>query len=81
MDLKEKISNNLRNMKKYVDYLKSHTSVTKKELEENYELKSSIERNFQLAIESALDIGEIIISAESWKARGLQKRYTYTWKT
>lgn len=50
--------------KRFVDYLRSHTSVTKKELEENYELKSAIERNFQLAIESALDIGEIIISAE-----------------
>ncbi len=64
MDEKEKISRKLRSMKRYVDFLRSHTSVTKEELEENYELKSAIERNFQLAIESALDVGEIIISAE-----------------
>ena len=31
-------------------------------LENNYELRSAVERNLQLAIESAIDIGEIIIS-------------------
>jgi uncharacterized protein YutE (UPF0331/DUF86 family) len=30
-------------------------------------LRSAIERNFHLAIESALDIGEIIISAEGFE--------------
>lgn len=64
MDDKEKISRKLRSIKKYVAFLRSHTSATKEKLEENYELRSAIERNFQVAIESALDIGEIIISAE-----------------
>jgi len=54
-------------MKKYLDFLRSHKSITKEELEENYELKSAIERNFHLALESALDIGEIIISAENFE--------------
>jgi len=67
MDTREKISKKLRNMKKYLDFLRSHKSITREELEENYALKSAIERNFHLALEAALDIGEIIISAESFE--------------
>lgn len=62
MDEKEKISRKLRNMKNYVDFLREYRSVTKEELEKDNLLKAAIERNFQLAIESALDIGEVIIS-------------------
>lgn len=36
-------------------------------LEENYVVRSAIERNFQLAIECAIDIGEIIISKEGFE--------------
>jgi len=67
MDEKEKISLKLRSMKKYVDFLSSKRNVSREELEGNYELRSAIERNFQLAIESALDIGEIIISVEGFE--------------
>lgn len=67
MDEKEKIYLKLRSMKKYVDFLLSRRNVPKKSLEEDYELISAIERNFQLAIESALDIGEIIISTEGFE--------------
>jgi uncharacterized protein YutE (UPF0331/DUF86 family) len=38
-----------------------------RELEENHLIKSAIERNFHLAIESALDIGEILISEENFE--------------
>ncbi|WYM86760.1 DUF86 domain-containing protein [Methanolobus sp. WCC5] len=37
------------------------------ELEKNYQLRSAVERNFQLAIESAIDIGEMIISREGFE--------------
>ena len=67
MDKKEKISRKIRSMKKYVDFLRSYKSVTAERLEDDYELRSAIERNFHLAIESALDIGEIIISAEGFE--------------
>lgn len=67
MDEKEKISRKMRSMKRYVDFLRSYKSVTEERLEEDYELRSAIERNFHLAIESALDIGEIIISAEGFE--------------
>jgi uncharacterized protein YutE (UPF0331/DUF86 family) len=52
-------------MKKYVAYLKSLDSETL-DLEYDYEKRSAVERNFQLAIESAIDIGEIIISEEGF---------------
>lgn len=67
MDDKEKISRKLRNMKKYVDFLREYRSITNKELEKNDLVRAAIERNFQLAIESALDIGEVIISAEDFE--------------
>ncbi|MGC9336908.1 MAG: type VII toxin-antitoxin system HepT family RNase toxin [Candidatus Cloacimonadia bacterium] len=41
-------------------------------MKEDYELRSAIERNLQLAIESALDVGEVIISA-----RGFEKPEDY----
>jgi len=67
MDEKEKIPLKLRSMKKYVDFLSSKRNVSRETLEQNYELRSAIERNFQLAIESTLDIGEIIISVEGFE--------------
>jgi len=67
MDTAEKITRKLTAMKKYINFLRSHQKVSIEELKENYELCSAIERNFQLVIESTLDIGEIIISAEAFE--------------
>ena len=67
MDEAEKVSRKLRSMKKYVDFLRKYRSTTEGELEKNDLLKSAIERNFQLAIESALDIGEVIISTRDFE--------------
>jgi uncharacterized protein YutE (UPF0331/DUF86 family) len=49
-----------------VNYLKS-IDPESVNLEENYVVRSAIERNFQLAIECAIDIGEIIISKEGFE--------------
>jgi uncharacterized protein YutE (UPF0331/DUF86 family) len=67
MDTNEKITRKLLAMKKYIDFLNSHQNVSVEELKDDYQLLSAIERNFQLVIESALDIGEIIISAEDFE--------------
>ena len=67
MDEREKVSQKLRAMKKYVDFLRKYRSTTKEELDKNDLLRSAIERNFQLAIESALNIGEVIISAQDFE--------------
>ncbi len=62
----EKILRKLSFMQKCVSYLKS-VDAGSKELEDNYQLRSAVERNFQLAIESAIDIGEMIISREGFQ--------------
>ena len=67
MDGVEKITRKLTAMKRYLDFLISHANISVEELKDNYELRSAIERNFQLLIESTLDIGEIIISAEGYE--------------
>jgi len=62
MKTKEKVARKIKNMQGYVKFLKEQPA-DEEELVKNYLLKSAIERNLQLAIESALDIGEVIISS------------------
>ncbi|WP_292462823.1 DUF86 domain-containing protein [Methanolobus sp.] len=62
----DKILRKLGFMKRCVIYLNS-VDADSTGLEDNYELRSAVERNFQLAIESAIDIGEIIISREGFE--------------
>ncbi|MCC7550417.1 MAG: DUF86 domain-containing protein [Methanobacterium sp.] len=64
MKTKEKIARKIKNMQGFVDFLRNQPA-EEDELLNNYLLKSAIERNLQLAIESALDIGEVIISSEN----------------
>jgi len=66
MSAKAKILRKLNFMQRCVGYLKSIDADTT-DLEMNYELRCAVERNFQLAIESAIDIGEIIISKEGFE--------------
>lgn len=63
MDEKEKIARKIASMRKYVDFLRSCQPLPREKLAIDYALKSAIERNFQLVIESSLDIAEILISA------------------
>lgn len=66
MKSSDAILRKLSSMKRCVDYLKSLDPETL-DLEYDYERRSAVERNFQLAIESAIDIGEIIISEEGFE--------------
>jgi len=47
-----------------VDFLRKYPA-SEQELKDDHLLRSAIERNLQLAIECALDIGEVIISYEN----------------
>ncbi|KPV62649.1 MAG: hypothetical protein AOA65_1698 [Candidatus Bathyarchaeota archaeon BA1] len=67
MKEKERILLKLRNMKKYVDFLKSQRKVNEEKLKKDYLLKSAIERNFHIALESVFDIGEMIISIKEFR--------------
>lgn len=64
MNQKEKLLIKLRNLKKYVDFLKSQKDITIEKLKKDYILRSAIERNFHMALESVFDIGEMIISIQ-----------------
>lgn len=66
MSSQETILRKLSFMNRCVKYLKS-VNLEYVDLESDYEKRSAIERNFQLAIESAIDIGEIIISEEGFE--------------
>ncbi|MDI6819927.1 MAG: DUF86 domain-containing protein [Candidatus Hodarchaeaceae archaeon] len=54
-------------MKRCTDFLRANQHVSSEELEKNYALRSAIERNFQVAIEAALDTAEVIISEEGFE--------------
>jgi len=62
MKTREKVARKIKNMQRYVKFLREH-SASEDDLLKDYLLKSAIERNLQLAIESSLDIGEVIISS------------------
>ncbi len=66
MSAQSKILRKLNFMQKCVGYLKS-IDTDSNNLDMNYGLRSAVERNFQLAIESAIDIGEIIISEKGFE--------------
>ncbi len=67
MFFKEKISDRLRYLERALLYLKSKENVSLTDLESNYELRSAIKRNFEIAIEAAIDIGEMVLSQEGAK--------------
>jgi len=62
METKEKVTRKVENLQKCIGYLRSKSNVPIEDIENNYELRSAIERNLQLAIEICIDIGEMIIS-------------------
>ena len=64
MYFSEKIARKIAIIERALAYLKSRADVRPEDVERNYELKSALERNFQVAIEAALDIGEMIIAEE-----------------
>ena len=66
MSAQDKILRKLNFMQKCIGYLKS-VDTDSNNLDMNYGLRSAVERNFQLAIESAIDIGEIVISEEGFE--------------
>ncbi len=65
MYFSEKIARKIALLERALAYLRSKANVKPIEVENNYELKSALERNLHVAIEAALDIGEMIIAEEN----------------
>ena len=72
MDEAGKIAEKLEQLGRFSGFLRRNRAITRPDLERDYELRSAIERNLQLALECSLEIGEIIIAHE-----GLRKPETY----
>lgn len=70
--MREKIAKKIEELKYYTELLESYKNRSEDELENDVTLRGAVERYLQVAIESALDIGEMIISLE-----GLKKADTY----
>lgn len=64
MYFQERVLERLRFLRRALEYLESRRDVTAEEMESNYELRSAIERNFQVVIEAAIDVGEMVIAEE-----------------
>ncbi len=64
MYLDEKISRKLQRLQKNVRFLQKNSHLQPKDLEADWVLQSAIERNLQVAIETVLDIGEVILAEE-----------------
>ncbi len=66
MYFSEKIVRKIAIIEKALSYLRSRAHLKPEDIEGNYELRSALERNLQIAIEAALDIGEMIIAEEEF---------------
>ena len=75
MSAADKIFRKLNFMQRCVDYLKS-IDLESTDLESNYEKRSAVERNFQLAIECAIDIGKS--SSQKKGLKGLKTTGVYS---
>ncbi len=65
MYFSEKIARKIALLERALAYLRSRADVKPIDVENNYELRSALERNLHVAIEAALDIGEMIIAEEN----------------
>ncbi len=63
----QEIADKLYALEKYVRILKSYQNRSIEDIEKDITLRGAIERYLQVAIECALDIGEMIISAERFE--------------
>ncbi|MFQ5978075.1 MAG: DUF86 domain-containing protein [Candidatus Heimdallarchaeota archaeon] len=64
MHLRERISRKLERMAKNIHFLQEYSQIQLETLEADWMLQSAIERNLQVAIETVLDIGEMILAEE-----------------
>lgn len=70
MNAREDTLQKLETLREYVGYLKGYQNYSLEDLEKDYTLRGAVERYFQLAIECAIDIAEIIISDLNLKKPG-----------
>lgn len=65
--MKPEITDKLADLKKYVGLLAEYRKKSREEIARDMTLRGAVERYLQLAIETVLEIGEMIIAAEALK--------------
>ena len=60
MDTVDKINIRLKKILEYTGYLKKYQGITAEKLKNDFEKRASVERYFQLTIESVIDIANLI---------------------
>lgn len=68
--MKDEILSKLEMLKGYVEILRKHRGHALEELKSDPILRGGIERYLQVALECALDVGEMVISLEGFKKPG-----------
>ena len=63
----KEIHSKLEDLRKYADLLKGYREKDKDQLGSDLTLRGAVERYLHVAIECVLEIGEMIISRESWR--------------
>lgn len=61
------IENKIASAKKYLKILDRYKKYSKKEIEENIDLRGTVERHLYLAVQSAIDLGEAVISLKEFR--------------
>jgi uncharacterized protein YutE (UPF0331/DUF86 family) len=62
MTFKEKVGRKLETLREYVGYLKGYQRFTSDDLKRDHTLRGAVERYLHLAVESVLDIAEMMIA-------------------
>ncbi|MFQ6061248.1 MAG: DUF86 domain-containing protein [Thermoplasmata archaeon] len=63
----KEIHSKLEDLRKYTNLLKQYRQESKERLMSDLTLRGAVERYLQVSIECVLEIGEMIISKESWR--------------
>lgn len=61
------IENKISSARKYLKILERYKKYSRKELEENLDIKGAVERYLYLAVQSAIDLAEAIISFKNFR--------------
>jgi uncharacterized protein YutE (UPF0331/DUF86 family) len=61
------IENKISSIRKYLKILQRYRNYSKKEIEDNLDIKGAVERYLYLAIQSAIDLAEAIISYKNFR--------------
>lgn len=61
------IENKIASAKKYLKILDRYKKYSKEEIEKNIDLRGTVERHLYLAVQSAIDLGEAVISLKKFR--------------